>query len=94
MDMEGAVTERVYISLMWMPLYEIQCMIIQQNEYNHYLASYWDSCLTYFADLEVTQSKTKPLQEMKVTALRDPVSTTCNLVRKHWEHVVQELKWN
>jgi len=34
-------------------------------------------------DLEAVKSKTKPLQEMKVTSLRDAVSTTCNLVRKH-----------
>ncbi|KAJ7330710.1 Anaphase-promoting complex subunit 1 [Desmophyllum pertusum] len=31
-------------------------------------------------DLEVKQSKRKSLQELKVTSLRDAVSTTCNLV--------------
>lgn len=40
------------------------------------------------ADLAVKQSNTKSLQEIKVTSLRDSVSATCNLVRKHLQQVL------
>lgn len=80
-------------------MYDILCMIYNKCILCPSVESFFKNilthvCLTYSADLEVRQSKTKPLQDVKVASLRDAVSTTCNLVRKHWEHVVQEFKWN
>ena len=37
----------------------------------------------FHIDLEVKQSMGKSLQDVKITSLRDPVSATCNLVKKH-----------